>query len=394
MSKDFYEILGVSKTATQDEIKKAYRKLAIKYHPDRNPDDKTAEEKFKEISNAYEVLSDTEKRQRYDQLGHDAFTSTGGAGYGGFGGGQGGGQGGFRDPMDIFSQFFGGGGGGGSFNFEDLFGGGGNRRRRDPNGPMPGNDLRCDIEISFEDSVFGATKEVTIPRNCDCEACAGSGCAPGSAKKTCSRCGGSGQVAISQGFFTMQQTCPNCRGTGQVIEKPCPQCHGSGRQRTEKKLPVRIPPGVDNGDRLRVSGEGEGGVRGGRAGDLYVIMHVRASAVFERDGVDLYCKLPIDPVTAALGGIAEVPTVSGMTKMKVAPGTQSGAVLRIKGKGMPSLRGGARGDLHVQLQVEVPTALDAESKKLLADLQARFKPANFPLAEEFRRKAGPFLGKA
>ena len=294
MSKDYYEILGVAKTATAEEIKKAYRKLAIKYHPDRNPGDTAAEEKFKEISNAYEVLSDSSKRQRYDQLGHEAFTSSGGQGFGGFGGGGGG----FRDPMDIFSQFFGGGGGGGSFSFEDLFGGG--RRRHDPNAPQAGNDLRCDIDIAFEDAVFGATREITVVKSADCSSCSGSGCAPGTSKKTCSRCGGSGQVTVSQGFFAMQQTCPNCRGTGQVIDKPCSSCRGTGRQQVEKKLPVRIPPGVDNGDRLRVSGEGEGGVRGDRAGDLYVIIHVRESKVFEREGVDLYTRLPIDPITSPL----------------------------------------------------------------------------------------------
>ena len=391
MSKDYYEILGVAKTATAEEIKKSYRKLAIKYHPDRNPGDTAAEEKFKEISNAYEVLSDASKRQRYDQLGHDAFTATGGSGFGG--GGFGGGAGGFRDPMDIFSQFFGGGGGGGSFNFEDLFGGGSSRRPRDPDAPMQGNDLRCDIEIAFEDAVFGATREITVTKNTDCTTCNGSGCAPGSSRKSCPRCNGTGQVTVSQGFFAMQQTCPNCRGTGHVIEKPCSSCRGTGRQRTEKKLPVRIPPGVDSGDRLRVSGEGEGGIRGGRAGDLYVTIHVRESKIFERDGVDLYCRLFIDPITAMLGGVVEVPTVSGMTKMKVEAGTQSGAVLRIKGKGMPALRGGGRGDLHVKLQVETPVHLDSASKKLLEELQKKLSEKNYPQTEEFKRAAGPFLGK-
>ena len=389
MSKDFYEILGVAKTATAEEIKKAYRKLAIKYHPDRNPGDTAAEEKFKEISNAYEVLSDTSKRQRYDQLGHEAFTSTGGQGFGGFGGAGGGG---FRDPMDIFSQFFGGGaGGGGSFSFEDLFGGG--RRRRDPNAPVNGNDLRCDIEIDFEDAVFGGTKEINVTKESDCSACSGSGCAPGTSKKTCPRCGGSGQVTISQGFFAMQQPCPSCRGTGMVIDKPCSSCRGTGRQQTSKKIPVRIPPGVDNGDRLRVKGEGEGGIRGGAPGDLYVVIHVRDSKVFERDGSDLYCKLFVDPFTAMLGGVVEVPTVSGMTKMKIEPGTQSGAVLRIKGKGMPSLRGGSRGDLHVRIQVETPVNLDKDTKKLLEDLQSKLTEKNYPQTEAFRKTAGPFLGK-
>ncbi|MBR2357936.1 MAG: molecular chaperone DnaJ [Lentisphaeria bacterium] len=388
MSKDFYEILGVTKTATAEEIKKAYRKLAIKYHPDRNPGDTAAEEKFKEISNAYEVLSDTAKRQRYDQLGHEAFTSSGGQGFGGFGGGSGG----FRDPMDIFSQFFGGGSGGGSFSFEELFGGG-RSRRRDPNAPVKGNDLRCDIEIAFEDAVFGATREISVTKETDCTSCSGSGCAPGTSKKSCPRCGGSGQVTVSQGFFAMQQTCPNCRGTGMVIEKPCSSCRGTGRQQTGKKLPVRIPPGVDNGDRLRVSGEGEGGIRGGQAGDLYVVIHVRESNVFERDGVDLYCRLYIDPFTAMLGGVVEVPTVSGMTKMKVEAGTQSGSVLRIKGKGMPALRGGGRGDLHVRLQIETPVNLDGETKKQLEELQKRLAEKNYPQAEAFRKTAGAFLGK-
>ena len=388
MSKDFYEMLGVAKTATAEEIKKAYRKLAIKYHPDRNPGDSAAEEKFKEISNAYEVLSDPSKRQQYDQLGHEAFTSGGGQGFGGFGGGAGG----FRDPMDIFSQFFGGGsGGGGGFSFEDLFGGG--RRRRDPNAPVQGNDLRCDVEIAFEDAVFGATREITVTKACDCKECGGSGCEAGTGKKTCQRCGGSGQVTVSQGFFAMQQTCPSCRGTGQIIEKPCRSCRGTGRQNVEKKLPVRIPPGVDNGDRLRVSGEGEGGVRGGQPGDLYVVIHVRDSKVFERDGVDLYCKLPVDPFTAMLGGVVEVPTVSGMTKMKIDAGVQSGSVLRLKGKGMPALRGGARGDLHVRIQLETPVNLDGETKKQLETLQKKLSGKNYPQTESFRKNAGPFLGK-
>ena len=304
----------------------------------------------------------------------------------------GGAGGGFRDPMDIFSQFFGGGGSGGSFSFEDLFGGG-SRRRRDPNAPQPGNDLRCDIEIAFEDAVFGATRELTVTKSCDCSSCSGSGCAPGSSKKTCSRCDGSGQVTVSQGFFAMQQTCPTCRGTGQIIEQPCSSCRGSGRQQVEKKVTVRIPPGVDNGDRLRVSGEGEGGLRGGRSGDLYVIIHVRESQVFEREGADLYCQLPLDPVTAMLGGIVEVPTVSGMTKMKVEAGTQSGAILRIKGKGMPALRGGSRGDLHVRLQIETPVNLNSESKKLLEELQKNLSEKNYPKTGEFRKIAGPFLGK-
>jgi len=306
-SNDYYEILGISKNATQEEIKKAYRKLAIKYHPDKNPGDKAAEEKFKEISQAYEVLSDPQKRAQYDQLGHETFTRAGRGGAGGFSSYE------FHDPFDIFEQVFG--SSGGSSIFEDLFSGR-NTRRKSSTGPIDGADLRFDLEIDFEEAVFGTEKKIKIPRMDACPDCNGSGCAKGSTRKNCPYCGGRGQTTITQGFFSLRQTCPNCRGTGQVIDKPCSNCNGSGQVRVEKTLKIHIPPGVDTGSKLKVAGEGEGGIRGGAPGDLYVIIHVRPHELFKRDGQDVICDLPIDFTTAALGGIVEVPTVTGKAKLK------------------------------------------------------------------------------
>ena len=379
---DYYKLLGISKNATEAEIKKAYRKMAIKYHPDKNQGDKTAEEKFKEISEAYEVLSDKNKRAQYDQFGHAAFTS-GGRSTHGFGGG------GFHDPMDVFSQFFGGGGGGSSF-FEDLFGGGGGSQRS-ASSAVDGADLRYDMEIDFEDAVYGADKKVTIPRMSACDKCKSTGCEPGSGRKTCTRCGGSGQVALSQGIFSIRQTCPSCQGAGEIVEKPCKQCRGSGRIRTEKKLQIHIPPGVDTGSRLRVAGEGESGLRGGRTGDLYVFIHVRKHNLFHREGNDIICEMPIPYSVAALGGVVEVPTITGKAKMKIPPGTQSATILRLKGKGVPALRGGARGSMHVKVFVEVPDNLSREQKSLLEKFDASLNAKNTPLNTEFEKKAKPFL---
>ncbi len=317
MAQDFYQTLGVDRNATLDDLKKAYRKLAIKYHPDKNPGNKEAEEKFKEVSLAYETLSNPEKRRQYDQFGHDAYTSS-----------QRGGAGPDFNAQDIFSQFFGGGGGGGGFSFEDLFGGGGGRRRRDPNGPVRGNDLRYDLEIDFEDAVYGAEKRITIPRLVECPDCSGSGCEPGTGRKTCTQCGGQGRIHVSQGFFSIQQACPKCQGTGQIIEKPCRKCHGQGRIRQEKSFSLRIQPGVDTGSQMRVAGKGEDGLRGGAAGDLYVVIHVRPSAVFQRSENDLKCEVPISFEAAVAGGTVEVPSLTGKTKMRIPPGTQSGTVLR------------------------------------------------------------------
>ena len=384
---DYYKLLGVSKNATDAEIKKAYRKMAIQYHPDKNPGNKEAEEKFKKISQAYEVLSDKNKRAQYDQFGHAAFTS-GGRSTHGFGGG------GFHDPMDVFSQFFGGASGGGSSFFEDLFGGGGGRStRRSASSAVDGADLRYDMEIDFEDAVYGADKKIVIPRMAACDKCNSTGCEPGSGRKTCSRCGGSGQVALSQGIFSIRQTCPTCQGAGEIVEKPCRQCRGSGRVHTEKKLQIHIPPGVDTGSRLRVAGEGESGLRGGHSGDLYVFLHVRKHNIFHREGNDIICEMPIPYSVAVLGGVVEVPTITGKAKMKIPPGTQNSTILRIKGKGVPALRGGARGNMHVKVFVEVPTHISREQKELLEKFSNSLEDdKNNPLKTEFERKAKPFLG--
>ena len=384
MAKDFYEILGVGKNATETELKKAYRKLAIKYHPDKNQGDKNAEDKFKEISHAYEVLSDTEKRRQYDQFGPEAFSSA--AGRGGAGGG-------FHDPFDIFSQVFGGargGGGGGGSIFEELFGmGGGSTRSHD--GPIDGSDLRYDMEIDFENAVYGADKKIRIPRMETCSACSGTGCAKGSKPENCRHCKGSGQVSMSQGFFSVRQTCPSCRGAGTMITNPCSECGGEGRVRAEKTLKVHIPPGVDTGSRLRISSEGEGGLKGGRPGDLYVITHVRPHNVFQRDGQDLLCEVPIDFATATLGGIIEVPTISGKAKMKVPAGTKNGTIMRLKGKGVPSLRGGVRGDQHVKIFIETPKNLSSEQKELLQKFRELSSKSNHPMMDAFIDKAKKFF---
>lgn len=375
---DFYETLGVSKNATADEIKKAYRKLAVKYHPDKNQGNKEAEEKFKEVSAAYETLSNPDKRRQYDQFGHDAYTRSGG----------GGGAGGFnyQQAQDIFSQFFGGGGGG--FGFEDLFGGG---RRSDPNAPRRGEDLRYDLTIDFEDAMYGADQKIDLTRQETCDKCAGSGCEPGSGKKTCARCGGSGSLNISQGFFSVRQPCPQCSGTGQVIEKPCQKCRGQGRVRVSAPLQIHVPAGVDTGSQLRVPGKGGAGLRGGAAGDLYVVIRVRESKVFLREDNDLLCEVPVPFAVAAAGGEVDVPTISGKTKIRIPAGTQSDTVLRLKGKGVPSLRGGGRGDLHIRILVETPTGLSKEQLELLKKFNDSLSGKNHRRQQEFAERAKRFL---
>lgn len=347
--KDYYELLGVSRDATEVEIKKAFRKLARKYHPDVNPDNKEAEKKFKEVSEAYEVLSDSQKRANYDQFGH----ADPGAGFGGFGGAGGADFGGFGD---IFDMFFGGGGGG--------------RGRR--NGPQKGADLRVDLEIKFEDAAFGLEKDIEIPRTEKCNTCDGSGAAPGTQAKTCSECGGTGQVQYAQntplGRFVQTRPCNVCHGNGKIIEKPCHDCHGSGTVRKNRKIHVKIPAGVDNGIRIRVTGEGEVGSKGGPAGDLYVFIHVKAHKYFKREGNDVLVEVPISFPQAALGDELEINTLEGKVKLKVPEGTQSGTYFRLKGKGIANVNGYGKGDMHVRVVVVTPNKLDEKQKQLLREL--------------------------
>ncbi len=355
MSKaDYYETLGVSRDASGDEMKKAYRKQAVKYHPDKNPGDATAEAKFKEVSEAYDVLKDEDKRAAYDRYGHDAFQQ-GGMGRAGGGGG------GFHDPFDMFREAFSGGGGGGIF--EEFFGGGGGRS----GGAQRGSDLRYDLEITLEEAAEGTEKEIRYKRAVSCSACSGSGAEPGSGKTTCQTCGGAGQVSSNRGFISFRQVCPNCSGSGQQIDKPCSDCRGEGRVIDSSQVKVRIPAGVHTGSKLRSAGKGEAGQSGGPSGDLYIVIHVKEHELFERQDDDLFCELPIKFTLAALGGAADVPTLFGKGNLKIPAGTQSGTTFRLRGQGMPRLRGGGQGDLLVRVHVEVPTKLNNEQKKLLED---------------------------
>ncbi|GAB4253739.1 MAG: molecular chaperone DnaJ [Candidatus Methylacidiphilales bacterium] len=361
--RDYYEVLGVSKSATAEEIKKAYRKLAVKYHPDKNPGDKAAEEKFKELGEAYEVLSDEQKKAAYDRYGHSAFGPGGMASPG-----AGGARGGFHDPFDIFREVFGGSAGGGGGIFDEIFGdpfGGSGRSNR-----SRGSDLRYDLEISLEEAIRGCEKEITIRKLDTCEACGGSGAAPGSKTITCPTCGGHGKIAMSRGLFSVTQTCPRCHGAGVIIEKPCAQCGGEGRVEKTSKIKLKIPPGVETGSRLRSSGQGEGGIRGGTPGDLYVVIHVKEHPLFVRDGNDLHCDVPISFVKACLGGELHVPTIEGLAVIKIPPGTPSGKTFRLRGKGVPDLRHHSNGDLHVRVYVEVPAKLTSEQRRKLEEFAA------------------------
>ncbi|UXY14969.1 molecular chaperone DnaJ [Chitiniphilus purpureus] len=370
--KDFYDVLGVNRDASDDDIKKAYRKLAMKYHPDRNPDSKEAEEKFKEAKEAYEILSEPQKRAAYDQYGHAGVDPQAGVG-GGFGGG------GFADAFsDIFGDIFGGGRGGG--------GGRSNVYR--------GADLRYNMEITLEEAARGIEKQIKIPSHEECGTCHGSGAKPGTEAKTCHTCGGHGQVRVSQGFFSIQQTCPTCHGSGKYIPDPCRTCGGNGRVQTAKTLAVKIPAGVDEGDRIRLSGEGEPGVNGGPPGDLYVVVHLKAHGVFEREGNDLHCEMPISITVAALGGEIEIPTLDGKARISIPAGTQTGQVFRLRSKGIKGVRSAITGDLMCHVVVETPVNLTSRQKELLKEFEeisAGDAAKHNPRAKSFMDKVKDFF---
>jgi molecular chaperone DnaJ len=351
MSKrDYYKVLDVARNASEADMKKAYRRLAMKFHPDRNPGDHEAEEKFKEAKEAYEVLSDAHKRAVYDQYGHAGVESSRGAHTGARG-------------AEAFSEIFG-------DVFGDIFGGG---RRAGASQVYRGADLRYEIELDLPEAVFGRTVEIDISKFVECEVCKGSGAAKGSAPINCETCSGTGQVRVSQGFFTLQQTCPHCRGTGRVVRNPCDQCLGQGRVRRGRKLSVKIPPGVDSGDRVRLGGEGEAGRNGGPPGDLYVEVHVREHPIFERDGIHLSCDVPISFATATLGGSVEVPTLDGAVALKIPAETQSGRVFRLREKGVKSVRNTGRGDLFCRIVVETPVHLSNEQRAMLREFEESIK---------------------
>ena len=363
--RDYYEVLQVTRTATDQEIKSAYRKLAMQFHPDRNPNNPDAEEKFKECSEAYSVLADAQQRARYDQFGHA-----------GVGNGMGGGAGVdfnsaiFTDFSDIFGEMFG---------IGDLFGVGGGRRRTRA---QRGADLREDITLEFEEAVFGITTNLEVHKHEACETCSGSGIAPGKSAQTCKACGGRGQQRFQQGFFSVARTCSSCGGAGQVITDPCSKCRGEGRVLRERKLEVKVPAGVEDGMRMRYAGQGEPGFYGGPSGDLYVVLHVKEHAFFQRDGHHLHCAIPVSFPQAALGAEIEIPTLEGTHKLKVPEGTQSGTVFKVRGKGIPVLNGHGKGDLMVEVKVQVPTKLTKRQRELLAELGQTTSVDNHPQKDE------------
>lgn len=374
--KDYYDVLGVNKDASAEDIKKAYRKLAMKYHPDRNPDNPKAEEQFKEAKEAYEVLTDDQKRAAYDQYGHAGVDPSMGGGAGGFG------AGGFSDAFgDIFGDIFG--------------GAGGTRSGGQRNNVYRGADLRYNMEISLEEAAKGTETKIRIPVQSTCETCKGTGAKAGTQPVTCTTCGGHGQVRMQQGFFSVQQTCPKCHGSGKMVKDPCTSCHGAGRVKQNKTLSIKVPAGVDEGDRIRLSGEGEAGVNGGPTGDLYVVIHLKEHEIFKRDGGNLHCEMPIGFTTAALGGEIEVPTLEGSAKMKVPAETQTGAIFRLRGKGIKPLRQSEPGDLLVHVVVETPVKLTEKQKELLREFEVSMQADNgkhSPKNKSWVDKARDFFG--
>jgi molecular chaperone DnaJ len=373
--RDYYEVLGVDRNIGEEDLKRAYRKLAVKYHPDKNPGDHEAEEKFKELGEAYEALSDPNKRAAYDRYGHAAFQN-----------GMGGGGGGFHDPFDLFKEVFSGGGGGGVF--EQFFGGGGGV---DSSGRQRGSDLRYDMQITLEEAAKGCEKEIEIRKLDACEPCTGSGAQKGSKAVTCPTCRGRGQVVASRGFFQVAQTCPACHGSGRIIEKPCPSCQGEGRVEKTSRVKIKIPAGIDSDSRLRSTGGGEAGLRGGASGDLYVVVHIKEHEVFTRNGMDLACEVPIPFTTAALGGEIRVPTLDGAVSLKIPAGTQSGSTFRIRGLGMPALQGLAKGDILTYVQVEVPTRLDSAQREALERFAELCVEENNPIHTSFYDRIKSFF---
>lgn len=369
--RDYYEVLGVGRDASAEELKKAYRKLALQYHPDKNPGNKEAEERFKEISEAYEILNDPPKRQAYDQYGHQAFRPGGGAGFGGFG----------IDLEEALRTFMGAFGGGGSI-FDDFFGGARGHREA-PDAPARGSDLRFDLEIDFEEAILGSQRDITLPVMDECPECKGSGAAPGSKKETCRRCGGRGMLVSSNGFFQVRQTCPTCGGAGQSVTNPCRACRGEGRVKSRRALSVKIPAGVETGSRLRLAGKGEGGSRGGPTGDLYIVLHVKPHELFQRRDEDIFVEMPIPFHVAALGGEMDVPTIHGYATLKIPAGTESGALFRLRGKGVTGIHGLRAGDQHVRVVVEVPDRLGGRERELLKAFADACSDGNYPR----RRKA-------
>src|SRR6266699_2710006 len=372
--RDYYEVLGVGRNAFEEEIERTYRKLEATSHTAKNPDAPHAEERFKELGEAYDVLIDPDKHAAYDRFGHAAFAQ--GAGFGG---------GGFHDPFEIFREVFGGGGIGGGI-FETFFGSGGRAEDR-----QRGSDLRYDMEINLEEAAFGVEKEIEIAKLDTCDKCRGSGAEPGSRTISCPTCGGRGQVISSRGFFHISQTCPRCRGAGEIIEKPCRECRGEGRVEKLSRVKLKIPAGIKEGSRLRSLRNGEAGTRGGPPGDLYVVIHIKEHKIFQRENDDLYCEVPIPFSVAALGGEIDVPTLEGKANLKVPVGTQSGQMFKLRGKGIVNVNGRERGDLLARLIVEVPTRLNAEQRQKLEEFAALCGEENTPMRKSFFERAKEFF---